>query len=101
MGVGAKTREVRRLAGQRLESVAEVTVYEPNSKIAYKSTSGPVQWEAWYTFEPVGDGTKLTIVGEAEAGSLFKLAEGLVARQFEKGMQSALVALKEILEAQS
>jgi uncharacterized protein YndB with AHSA1/START domain len=101
MGVGAKVREVRKLAGQRLESIAEVTAYEPNAKMAIKSTSGPVQWEASYTFEPKDDGTKLTIAGQAEAGSFFKLAEGLVARQFEKGMQTAVVALKDLLEAKA
>jgi uncharacterized protein YndB with AHSA1/START domain len=101
LGVGAKTREVRKLLGRRLESTAEVTAYEPNAKIAFKSTSGPVQYEAWYTFEPVDAGTKLTIVGEGDTGSLFKLAEGLVMRQFEKEMQTALAALKDILESQA
>ena len=93
--------EVRKLLGRRLESTAEVTAYEPNAKIAFKSTSGPVQYEAWYIFEPVDAGTKLTIVGEAETGGFFKLAEGLVVRQFEKEMQTALAALKDILEAQA
>lgn len=100
MGVGAKVREVRELMGRRLESVAEVTEYEPNVKIGHKSTSGPVEYEAWYTFEPVDDGTKLTIAGQADIGGFFKLAEGLVARQFEKEMQAALTALKDILETQ-
>jgi uncharacterized membrane protein len=101
MGVGAKTKEVRKLLGQRLESIAEVTAYEPNAKIAFKSTSGPVRYEAWYTFEPVDAGTKFTMVGEADTGGFFKLAEGLVVRQFEKEMQTSLAALKDILEAQS
>jgi uncharacterized protein YndB with AHSA1/START domain len=101
LGVGAQTREVRKFLGRRLESTAEVTEYEPNVKVAFKSTSGPVQYEAWYTFESVETGTKLTIVGEGDTGGLFKLAEGLVMRQFEKEMQGALVALKDILEAQA
>ena len=101
LGVGTKTREVRKFMGRRLESVAEVTAYEPNAKIAFKSTSGPVQYEASYTFEPVDAGTKVTIVGEADTGGFFKLAEGLVVRQFEKEMQTALAALKDILEGQA
>ena len=101
LGVGAKTWEVRKFMGQRLESIAEVSEYEPNAKIAYKSTSGPIQYEAWYTFEPADAGTKLTMVGEADTGGLFKLAEGLVVRQFEKETQTALAALKDILEAQA
>ena len=101
LGVGAKTREVRKFMGRRLESIAEVTEYEPNAKIAFKSTSGPVQYEASYTFEPVEGGTKFTMVGEAETGGFFKLAEGLVVRQFEKETQTALAALKDTLEGQA
>jgi uncharacterized protein YndB with AHSA1/START domain len=101
MAVGAKTREVRKFMGQRMESEAEITAYEPNAKIAFKSTSGPVQYEIRSSFEPVDGGTKLTIVAEADTGGFFKLAEGLVVRQFEKELRADLARLKDILEAQA
>jgi uncharacterized protein YndB with AHSA1/START domain len=100
-GVGAQTREVRKFLGRRMESTAVVTEYEPNAKVAFKSTSGPVQYEARYVYEQVQGGTKLTLIGEADTAGVFKLAEGLVMRQFEKEMQAALAALKEILEGES
>jgi uncharacterized membrane protein len=101
MGVGAQTREVRTFLGRRLESTSEITEYEPNAKLAFKSTSGPVQYQARLVFEPVEGGTKLTLTGEADTVGFFKLAEGLVVRQFEKEMQAALASLKEILEGQA
>lgn len=100
-GVGAQTREVRKFLGRRMESTAVVTEYEPNVKVAMKSTSGPVQYEARYVYEQVDGGTKLTMIGEADTAGFFKLAEGLVMRQFEKEMQAALASLKEILEGQA
>jgi uncharacterized membrane protein len=101
MAVGAKTREVRKFMGQRMESEAEITAYEPNVKVAFKSTSGPVQYEIWTTFETMDAGTKLTIVAEADTGGFFKLAEGLVVRQFEKELRADLARLKDILEAKA
>jgi uncharacterized protein YndB with AHSA1/START domain len=101
LGVGVQTREVRKFLGRRLEGTAEITEYEPNVKIAIRSTSGPVQYEVWLTFETVDAGTKLTMVGEADTGGFFKLAEGLVMRQFQKEMQGAFAVLKDILEAQA
>jgi uncharacterized protein YndB with AHSA1/START domain len=101
LGVGSTTSEVRKFLGRRLESTARVTPYEPNAKVAYKSASGPVDYESTFTFESVEQGTRLTMVGEADTAGFFKLAEGLVVRQFEKEMQTALAKLKGILEAQS
>ncbi len=101
VGVGSVTREVRTFLGRRLESTSEITEYEPNAKLAFKSTSGPIQYHAQLLFEPVQGGTKLTITGEADTAGFFKLAEGLVVRQFEKEMQAALASLKGILEGQT
>ena len=99
MRVGATTREVRQFLGKRMESQAEIIEYEPNAKIGFKSTSGPVQYKATQSYEPVDGGTKLTVTGEAETGGFFKLAEGLVVRMFEKEMQDALGKLKVLMEA--
>jgi uncharacterized membrane protein len=101
LGVGATTREVRKLLGRQMESVAEVIEYERNATIGFKSTSGPVQYKAWYTFESAPGGTRLTLVGEADTGGFFKLAEGLVMRAFQREMQGGLATLKDILEGQA
>ena len=45
------------------------------------------------------NGTQLTLVGEAEIGGFFKIAEGLVRKQLEKQLDTELNALKLLLEA--
>jgi uncharacterized membrane protein len=99
LGVGTKLREVRNFLGRRLESTSEITEYEPNSKVAWKATSGPIPLEASMTFEAVEGGTKISVVGEADVGGLFKLAEPMVARSAQKQFDGDFARLKEILEA--
>ena len=41
-GLGATGREVYMLMGRRIETTWEITEYEPNHKVSYKSTSGPL-----------------------------------------------------------
>ena len=100
MGVGATYVEARQSLGRRMESTSEVTRYEPNVKLG-SSTSGPVPFEGEYTFESAPSGTRLTFVARAAAGGFFKLAEPLVMRLFQKDMQGAFAALKDVLEAQA
>ncbi|NIO67847.1 MAG: hypothetical protein GTN71_01985, partial [Anaerolineae bacterium] len=101
MGVGATSREVRQFLGRRIESTVEITEYEPNKKIGFKSTSGPIPFKATYIFEPVEGGTELSAVGEAEPGGFFKMAEPIAMRMFEREMKGNFANLKDILEAQA
>ncbi|NIS83500.1 MAG: hypothetical protein GTO14_25630 [Anaerolineales bacterium] len=85
--------------GRRLESTSEITEFVPNKKMAWKATSGPIPLEASASFEAVEGGTKVTIVGEAEVGGVFKMAEPLVARSAKKQFESDFANLKDLLEA--
>ena len=53
------------------------------------------------TFEPVEGGTRLTMVGEAETGGFFKLAEPVVNRMMQRQLEGNIANLKDILEAQA
>jgi uncharacterized protein YndB with AHSA1/START domain len=101
VGVGTTSTRVVQFLGQRLETTHEVTEYEPNRKISFKSSSGPIPIEERFTFESVEDGTKGTFSGEVEAGGFFKLAEPIVARMLKRQMESDVNNLKELLEAQA
>ena len=48
----------------------------------------------------VSYGTRVAMHGSAEAGGFFKLAEGMVGRQFLKQMNSDFEALKQLLESE-
>ena len=101
VGVGTTISAVASPLGRRIESTQEVAEYEPNSKFAFKSTSGPVASEDEYTFESVAGGTKVTRVAEAEMGGFFRLAEPLARRMMQRQFETNFANLKDLLEAQA
>jgi uncharacterized protein YndB with AHSA1/START domain len=99
MGIGTRITEVRKFLGRRMESMLEVTEYEPDSRFSLKTLSGPVPFEAHHTLRAANGGTSLTFVGEGEPGGFFKLAEPLVAKQAERQFKGDFETLKDLLEA--
>jgi carbon monoxide dehydrogenase subunit G len=98
-GVGSTQRSVGKILGRKIESSTEVTEWDPPKHFAFKSIGGPLPFEFRVSLEGVGEGTKLVVEGQAEAGGFFKLAEGLVARQFEKQLDNDFSSLKKVLES--
>jgi uncharacterized protein YndB with AHSA1/START domain len=101
VGVGATFRGVSQFLGRRAEWTSEVTKYEPNKRMEQKITWGGMSIEQSLTFEPVEGGTRLTMVGEAETGGFFKLAEPVVNRMMQRQLEGNIANLKDILEAQA
>lgn len=100
VGVGTTYREVRQFLGKRMESINEVTEYEPNSKFGFKTSSGPIPVEGNVTFESVEGGTRVSVIGQGEAGGFFKLAESIVGRMARRQLVADYANLKDLLEAQ-
>ena len=98
-GVGSTIKEVAKLLGRKIEAVAEITGWDPPNLERIKSAGGPLPFESTLKFEAQGDGTLLTETAQVELGGFFKLAEGLVGKQFEKQKESDSSALKLLLEA--
>ena len=96
--VGSRYTEVRKFMGQEMKTTLEVTAFEANAKWAAKVTKGPVPYELTVTFEASGGGTKMTTHVDGEPSGFFKLAEGMVAGQLEKGLEEDGQRLKKILE---
>ena len=82
-----------------MEAEIELTSYDSPNLASVKSINGPVPFENTYKFESNGNSTQMTISGQAEIGGFFKMAEGLVGKQFEKQMDADGIALKKLLEA--
>ena len=97
-GIGSTQRSVSRFLGRDIETTVQFTLWDPPNKTRAKSVSGPVPVEAETTFEPEGNGTKVTLIGQVETGGFFKLAEGLVKKQLERQFDTNLEALKLLLE---
>ena len=57
---GTRFREVHKTLGIRRVEITEVVVYEPGRRFDIRVLSGPPVERRW-DFEPVGDGTRLTL----------------------------------------
>lgn len=99
LGAGSTSTVVTRFLGRRIEAITEITAWDPPNQSTAKTVNGPFPFEVTTIVEENGDGTLLTIRGQAEFGGFFKLAEGLVGKQLDKQIASDLAGLKLLLEA--
>jgi len=101
VGVGTTLRGVATPLGRRVESTQEVIEYQPNTKFALKSTSGPVATKDSYTFESVSGGTKIARTVKAEMSGFIKLAEPIARRMLQRQFETNFANLKDLMEAQA
>ncbi|RJG12373.1 hypothetical protein D3879_03500 [Pseudomonas cavernicola] len=87
--------------GLPFDAVFEVIEHEPSRKCTIKTTTRPFPLETRYSFEPVENATRITLVSEGSPGAFFKLAEPLVASMGKRLFEADLHNLKELLEAQA
>jgi hypothetical protein len=96
--VGTTHTIVRNFMGRKMEATNEYIAYEPNERITFKGTSGPVRFEFSYLFESTAEGTKLTGKMQMQATGLLRLAEPLMAASLRREMTAAAGVLKDLLE---
>jgi Polyketide cyclase / dehydrase and lipid transport. len=96
--VGTTHTFVRNFMGRKMEANNEYIAYEPNKRITFKSTSGPVRFEFSYLFESTAEGTKLTGKMQMQATGLLRLAEPLIAASLRRETKAAAGVLKDLLE---
>jgi len=101
LGVGTTHTFVRKFMRRTMEADNEYVAYEPNKRVAFKTTSGPVRLEASYLFESTGGGTRLTSRIEMDASGFMSLAEPLIAAGLKREMKTAFGVLKDLLEDRS
>jgi uncharacterized membrane protein len=97
-GIGRAWVDTVQVLGRRVEVASEVTEYEPERRIGFRSTSGPFPLQGRYAFEADGQATKVAFSMEGEPGGFFKLAEPFVARSVQRQWDTNLANLKDILE---
>ena len=98
-GLGARySQGVRGPGGRRIAADYEVTEFEPNSKIAFRATAGPVRPTGSFTFEGLGTGTVLTFKLDAALGGLQKLLLGGAVQSTMNAEMGALDKLRDLLE---
>lgn len=99
-GVGSRMWHTGLFLGRRVETTDEVTVFEPNRCLAYRTVqgSGPLAFELRYDLEPVPEGTRLTISSQAEVGGFFRLAGPALSAATRRHFEATLENLERLLE---
>ena len=100
-GVGKTWIDVVQFLGRRMEVPFRLADWQPDRKISFQSTGGPIPMQGSYGFEPVGDGTQVTFLLTGDPGGFFKLAEPVLMRMLQRQWQTNLANLKDVLEAQA
>ena len=96
--VGATYFQLMEFLGQKIESTYEVTAFEPNRKMGFKSISGPIPVQGEIAMEPGSNGTEVSIMFKADPGGLFKMAGPIFGRVAKQQWESNLATLKDLLE---
>jgi uncharacterized protein YndB with AHSA1/START domain len=98
---GARLVELRKFLGRKVESVVEVTKYDPPHRYTTKVQSGPIPFEISNLLSESGGGTRIDAAIEGEPGRFFGLIEWRVVKAVERELWNSLATLKDILEARS
>ena len=98
-GAGARySQGVRGPGGRRIAADYQITEFEPNSRIAFRATAGPVRPEGSFTFEGMGTGTILTFALHTELSGWKRLVMGGAVQSTMNAEMGALDRLKDLLE---
>ena len=96
--VGARyAQKVSGPGGRQISADIEITEYEPDRLIAFRTTTGPVRPSGRYTLTPEGDGTRVRFELEAQVKGLKRLLAPMVQRTMSSEVR-ALNRLKQLLE---
>ena len=96
---GARIRESRHMLGRELRTTLEIEEYEPSRLFTLRALDSPVPFSVQHELEPSGGGTRLTVIGEGDAGMLPGFAAGIMARRAEKQFRKDFERLKRLLES--
>lgn len=101
MEKGTRTEGATRVAGRRVEWVAEVTEFHPNKRVEMRSLEAPMGFHITWSYEPAGDGAcRVTFEQEVDSlGSFFgRLADPVVTKMYSRDVRGNLENLKILLE---
>jgi uncharacterized protein YndB with AHSA1/START domain len=99
-GVGETYKQgVKGPDGRRIDADYRITAYEPNSRLAFAGTAGPVRPTGEYVLEEVDGGTRLTFALQAELGGIKKLLMGGAVQKTMDTEVRATERLKTLLES--
>jgi hypothetical protein len=98
IGTGTLIHTVAFFIGRRIETICEVTEFEPNKRYGFNSLSGPIDSRTLYIFEMLETGTRINLFTETNPRDLVKTNDVTVEKKFRKQYKENLAMLKSVLE---
>jgi hypothetical protein len=96
--VGSVLAFVARFLGRRLAYDYEVVEHEPGTRFVMRTRQGPFPMETTYSWEPRGDGTRMTLRNRGEPAGFSTLLAPVMAAAMRRANRKDLERLKAILE---
>jgi uncharacterized protein YndB with AHSA1/START domain len=101
VGPGAKYRQrIAGPGGRAIPADFETTAYDPDRRLAFQVTAGPVRPTITYAFVPTGLGTEVTLTLDAPLSGLKKFFLSAAVHKSMDGEVAALDRAKAVLESQ-
>jgi uncharacterized protein YndB with AHSA1/START domain len=99
IGIGTRLREVHRGPGGReVESLVEVSEFEPDRTFALRMLEGPLPIHAKIALEPSGNGTRMQFTVHGRPGGPVRLAQPLLRLVLRRQFKAHCSHLKRLLE---
>jgi len=96
--MGIYFRSIGHLMGRRNLATYQVIESSKNMRYRFKSISGPLHLHTAYTFDTVGEGTKVKISIHVGTMNFFHINEQVLVRRMRQQLKENLTALKAPLE---
>ncbi|MDQ4075127.1 MAG: SRPBCC family protein [Chloroflexota bacterium] len=102
IGVGSRALEVASVLGQQLETLTEISEYEPHARVISRTLSGPTPVTAYRYFEPTDGGTRFTYRLDIDVSKalFFRLLQPVLIPWYQRRIETYLARAKEIVEAE-
>lgn len=100
-GVGTITYEEMEFLGRRYVTIAQITAFEPNQRLAWASIEATSPVSGWREVAAEGSGTRFTQVVVADLQGFYRWLAPLMVAMFKKQMSQDMARLKQILEGET
>jgi len=96
--VGSKVAGQMIRGPMRMDIEYEVSELDPNRRIVYRSTKGPMRWASTFAVEPEGTGSRVASSGSVQFQGFLRLLQPLLSGEVQSGEEKELRRLKSLLE---
>jgi uncharacterized protein YndB with AHSA1/START domain len=101
VAVGSRVAFVARFLGRRLAYTYEIIEHVPGERLVMRTAQGPFPMETTYTWQPVADGTRMTLRNRGEPSGFGAVAAPVMAAAMRRANAKDLAALSTVLRSRT